>query len=80
MTQTAARQEIPSAEICRRNGWKAGTILRGGESGPGWSYVDTIKITAVGFEYVLARIVYDDGELGHESTWALNCREWKAVN
>lgn len=69
--------KLPSAEICRRNGWGPGTKLVGDEGyGP-----TIIEITAVGSEAILARpisqneVPYSD----YENIWHLDNREWKAL-
>lgn len=68
-----------SAEKCRANGWKAGTILIGDEG-----YGSTvIEITAVGEELVLAKIISYTGESPHqwqkEQSWTLEYRDWREV-
>lgn len=63
--------ELSSAELCRRNGWRKGTVLMGREG----RKVATIKITAVGNEQVLAFQVGDYPDF--ESLWDLTCRNWK---
>lgn len=68
---------LPSAEICRRNGWKAGTRLVGDEGyGP-----TVIEITAVGMEDILAKMISHGGEPvdGVENKWGLDHRDWKEV-
>jgi len=67
------------ADICRRKGWVVGTRLVGAESTDGWGYTDTIEITAIGVEMVLARTVLKDGKFGHEQGWSLQWRDWKEV-
>lgn len=88
----AAREQVSSAQMCRRNGWGVGTLLRGYEG-----YVDgrgvwtTIRLTAIGENHVLARTVrlervnaegvtvkVDDTER-HEGSWTLVYRNWAAV-
>jgi hypothetical protein len=64
---------LPPAEICRRNGWGVGTRLVGDEGrGP-----DTIVITAIGEECMLARL---DANGCCEGLWTLACRDWKPVD
>jgi hypothetical protein len=67
-----------SADICRRNGWKAGTRLSGDEGyGP-----TVIEITAIGEEYVLAKSVSHNGQATDypdESLWELCYRDWVEV-
>ena len=68
----------PPAEICRENGWKAGTMLVGDEGiGP-----TVIEITAVGEERVLAKIISHNGKPSNigEGSWALWCRDWREQN
>ena len=62
-----------SAEICRRNGWRAGTRLRGNEGGES----TTIIITAVGQWEILAK--EEEQEDYGEHIWWLDCREWEEV-
>lgn len=70
---------LSDAEICRRNGWRPGTLIRGTEHfQSGKSQTNTIKITAVGEESILARCVDGDGDPEH--SWTLKCREWKKVS
>lgn len=68
---------ISSAEICRRNGWGAGTLLAGDE-GCG---VTVIKITAVGDRRILAQGISHAGKRVNwsESGWTLECRDWHVV-
>ena len=71
-----------SAELCRVNGWSAGTVLEGTESGTGWSTTSRIRITAVGERIILAKKLWQDGvavEHPDESCWTLECRDWKPV-
>jgi hypothetical protein len=78
---------MTSAELCRRNGWAAGDVLEGTESGNGWSCTSRILITAVGEDAVLAREIASrkgDGpweETGRtESGWSLRFRDWRRVD
>lgn len=71
------KSPLPSAEICRRNGWGPGTKLVGDEGyGP-----TVIEITAVGTEAILAKMISHNGEPagGVEHTWTLECRDWKEI-
>lgn len=71
---------MTAAETCRQNRWKPGDILRGTESGSGWSHTHCIQITAVGLEGILARSVgQEETEWRMESNWVLHCREWRKV-
>lgn len=67
------KSNLEPAEICRRNGWTAGTRIIGDEGyGP-----CIIEITAVGISSVLARCV--DPHRSGEGLWELYCRDWKKV-
>ena len=62
---------LSDAEICRRNGWRKGTVIEGDEgNGP-----ERIKITAVGLDRVLA---VGPGE-EDEWDWSLTERNWRKV-
>lgn len=67
-----------TVEKCKRNGWKAGTLLFGDEGyGP-----TVIRITAVGEESILAREVSHNGkpaEDAWESSWTLMERKWRRI-
>lgn len=72
---------LSDAELCRRNGWGAGTLLAGDE-GHG---VTVIRITAVGEDNVLAREVCHAGKpagdlAAREAIWTLTCRDWRHVS
>jgi hypothetical protein len=67
------------ADICRRKGWVVGNYLVGTESSPSGVHTDTIEITAIGIECILARTVLPDGKFGHEQGWSLQWRDWKEV-
>jgi hypothetical protein len=69
------------AQICRANGWQVGDVLEGTESGPGWSRTSRIRITAIGEDSILARLIWQDGqeECGHETTWTLKARPWSRI-
>lgn len=69
-------KRFSSAELCRKNGWKRGTVLEGTESGDGWSNTTRIRITAVGDEEVLA-VELRKG--GCEGPWTLGYRDWHEV-
>lgn len=64
------------AEICRENGWIAGTKLIGNEG-----YGDTvIEITAVGEKRILAKVITEnENKTYYENSWVLWCRDWKVV-
>lgn len=63
--------KLPPAQICRRNGWGAGTKIMGDEGyGP-----CTIEITAVGKDSILARCVHPHAS--GEQMWHLGLRGWK---
>lgn len=64
---------LSDAEICRLNGWFAGTVIEGDEGyGP-----ERIEITAVGRDSILA--ISKSARYAHEGTWTLTCRNWKKV-
>jgi hypothetical protein len=58
------------ANLCRLNGWKVGTRIRGRECGR----QVTLTITAIGEHCILAKSRGDG-----ESEWDLTCREWREV-
>jgi hypothetical protein len=59
-----------------RTTWPVGTVLRGTEHYPGGgSSTATIRITYVSDQIILAVNV----ETGHESSWALDQRDWQQV-
>lgn len=64
---------LDAAAICRANGWKKGTRLRGFED----RRVSVIEITAVGRYEILAVEVGEESE--REMLQDLSCREWKEV-
>lgn len=68
---------LTEAAVCQANGWGPGTYLAGDE---GYG-VTIIKITAVGEDGLLARMVAHDGKprAGRENSWVLWCREWREV-
>lgn len=73
-TRQLKQQGLSEAEICRRMGWSAGTMLVGDEGyGP-----TVILITAIGDKRILARSVEHNGKpaRGYETTWVLDARDW----
>lgn len=64
--------EHTSAEAARHHGWTAGTVLSGDDE---WG-TETILITAVGENAVLARRLGPNGTYGPESAWTLGIRRW----
>ena len=65
------------ADICRANGWHAGTKLVGDEGhGP-----TVIEITAIGEQEILAKAISEGGEpiIAPEATWFLSYRDWQEV-
>ncbi|MDK9702501.1 MAG: hypothetical protein OEL20_05125 [Sulfuritalea sp.] len=72
--------ERSDAEICRANGWSAGTLLTG-DAGAGET---VIRITAVGEASILAREVRRNGKpsseiAGRETAWKLSGRDWREI-
>ena len=77
------------ADLCRKNGWEPGTLLRGTEYGTRYTHgkidperyenTDTIQITAVGLERILARRLIGDGEWSDEGGWTLDLRKWARI-
>ena len=84
-----------NAKICRLNGWAAGDVLEGVQSGT----LTRIILTAVGEEGVLARTISSvtygpfrdprvadrvaitsDPRSWSERSWSLSCREWERVS
>jgi len=69
---------VSDADMCRQNGWKAGTQLVGDEGyGP-----TVIELTAVGERGILAKGISHNGkveEYPYEMSWTLSCRDWKRV-
>lgn len=68
---------LSDAEICRRNGWRVGTLLVS-QTKNGMSH---LRITAIGETCILAREVSRSGKgtsaiASRELTWALSQREW----
>ncbi len=68
---------LSTAELCRINGWKPGTILAGDE---GYG-VTEIVITAIGAHKILAKRLRHNGiQMDQkESVWGLECREWEVA-
>lgn len=66
---------LSDAELCRRNGWRRGTLLKGSE-GYGMS---VIVITAVGESSILAKLVKHGRKPTPnecEMSWTLHARNW----
>lgn len=65
-------------ELCRANGWTVGTRLVGDEGyGP-----TVIRLTYISDQNVLAVKESHKGipdKRGEESTWTLQCRDWKEL-
>lgn len=78
MVMQMKRVEESDADKCRRKGWVVGTRLVGTESAGKYVHTDTIEITAIGVEGILARTVTDKG-YGREQGWSLQWRDWEAV-
>ena len=73
-TTRTLRSKLSPADLCRANGWTAGTHLIGNEGyGP-----TVIQITAVGYDSVLARCVEHKGvrQSEREQSWTLEYRDW----
>ena len=75
-----------SADLCRRNGWKPGTVIEGYEQWLDGKKWDRIAITAVGEKAILAKTIATkrptkDWEvyLGSEQIWVLDTRDWRMV-
>ena len=75
-----------SADLCRRNGWKPGTVIEGCEMRAGGETWDRVVITAVGETGILGRAVaikrgaegWQDQVLT-EKGWTLAYRDWRKV-
>ncbi len=69
--------ELDAAEICRRNGWRKGTLLEGEEDGE----LDTIEITAVGEREILTKSVCASGAhtFDGEKMQDFSRRDWRKV-
>jgi hypothetical protein len=65
--------DLSDADLCRRNGWTAGTRLVGDQGfGP-----TVIEITAVGKRRVMAKAVSGPGSsFSWEQAWSLSDRDW----
>lgn len=73
---------MSDASRCRRNGWTAGTQLRGTEfRGEAHQVTSVILLTAIGESLILAREIERDGKpiRRFESSWTLACRRWRRV-
>lgn len=72
---------MSDADLCRKNGWKVGTILSGNEKIRGRLTTSWILITAIGEELVLAREIRRNGidRTDYEGEWSLTCRKWREV-
>ena len=75
-----------SADLCRRNGWKPGTVIEGRNNRVSHERWDRIVITAVGETNILGRLVatrWGKGEWENrasgEQEWALTSRDWQKV-
>ena len=66
--------DLSSAEICRANGWRRGTILVGKEG----RSTDRVRITAVGDDCVLAVMI--DEPRDFEGDFDITAREWKRAD
>lgn len=66
---------LTDADICKINKWDVGTVLAADE---GYG-ISIIKITAIGEEAILARLISHNGRKQNdvERTWTLSLREWK---
>ena len=65
------------ADLCKKNGWRPGTILRG--EPPHGDGIDTceIEITAIGKRYILAFCLIHNSH--DEMLWDLQQRVWKPI-
>jgi hypothetical protein len=63
---------LSDADLCRKNGWRAGTVLEGDGNPMG---PKQIKITAVGEDYILGKWLPD----GPEEDLCLTVRDWREV-
>lgn len=75
-----------SADLCRRNGWKPGTVIEGCEMRAGIEAWDRVVITAIGETNVLGRqVATKRGTEGwqeqacSERSWDLAYRDWRKV-
>jgi len=71
-TNSKAAQAMSDADLCRANGWGAGTVLIG-EQGYG---PDEIRITAIGERSILAI----SKSSSREESWTLHHRDWRKVS
>ena len=77
-------KKLSSADICRKEGFKAGTKLIGEEEFIDGPVTTVIKITAVGIKEVLAITLSCNGvkifpEVIAENHWNLQYRRWRKV-
>ncbi|HEX4148266.1 MAG TPA: hypothetical protein VHY20_04725 [Pirellulales bacterium] len=74
MIEPTLNSRLSSAELCRRNGWGRGTVLKAArlpKEGPGAD--QAIVLTAVGERMVLAIDLVND----EEQAWNLATRDWR---
>ena len=77
---------LTDARLCIENGLTAGTLLQSelsdADEDPTLVGVAVLKITAVGEEEILARVVSLNGELvvTEETRWCLSGAEWLEVD
>lgn len=74
--------EIPtSATLAHERGWKVGDVIRGAAIRDAFGNVlegpVRIKITAIGWEQVLA-VREREGRWADEGSWLFDAREWSA--
>ncbi len=73
--ETQRDTHLSSADICRRKGWSAGTMIRGERPGGGRFL---LRLTAVGEGHVMAREIGESGrDVGHEFIYDLRHRHWE---
>ena len=73
------KSELKSAEICERNGWGPGTVLRGEKLHPrDETPAPVIQITALGLRYIMAFDVAAGP--ASEDRYDLHTREWRPVD
>ncbi len=73
-TERTKNSKLSDAELCRKNGWKRGTLLREEGYDPA-----IIRITAVGKKSIRAERVSFAGEPVEENVWTIKMRDWKRV-
>lgn len=71
---------LSDAEICRRNGWKPGTLLSGTDK----QGTSVICLTAIGEDTILAKKITQDGKpvnpiVNRECFWDLHLRDWRRL-